>query len=98
MGAALSAMLRRKRTAMAVAEELKQHLHGLVDALPEAELHAARRFLEYLRQKGDPVLRAFIEAPIDDEPLTEEDIAAIQEAEEELSRGKGNPWEQVRAE
>jgi hypothetical protein len=86
---------------------VKEELHQLVEALPEREAHAARRFLEYLRDRGaargaadhdDPVLRAFMEAPEDDEPLTPEEIVAIEEAEEEIARGEGIPWERVRAE
>ena len=32
---------------------LKEKLHRLVDELPEAECHAAERYLEYLRDQGD---------------------------------------------
>ena len=76
---------------------IQEQLHHLVDELPESELHTAQRFLEYLRDLNlDPVLRAFSNAPEDDEPLTAEDEAAIREAEEEFARGKGIPWEEAR--
>jgi len=42
---------------------LKEELHHLVDELPNRELHAAKRFLEYLRNMGDPFLQALEEAP-----------------------------------
>ncbi len=75
----------------------REKLHSLVDALPEGELLPAERFLEYLRDRvEDPVLKAFMEAPIDDEPLTEEDLKAIAEAEEAIARGEEHPWEEVR--
>ena len=48
----------------------KEDLRRLLHQLPESELVAARRFLECLRDTGDPVLRAFLEAPEDDEPET----------------------------
>ncbi|MBI4493212.1 MAG: hypothetical protein HY690_10520 [Chloroflexi bacterium] len=68
---------------------IKERLHRLVDELPDGELHAAERFLEYLRNVGsDPVLRAFMAAPLDDEPLTDDEAAAICEAEEEIARGE----------
>ena len=35
----------------------------------------------------DPVVRAFADAPDDDEPVTPEDAAAIVEAEQDLARG-----------
>jgi predicted transcriptional regulator len=55
-------------------------LYRLIDELPEAELHAAARFLEYLRDAGDPLLRALHAAP--------EDEAAIEEALEDVRAGR----------
>lgn len=76
----------------------KAALHRLVDELPAHELRAAERFLEYLRNVGtDPVLRAFMEAPLDDEPLTAEEEEAIREGEEDIACGDAAPWEEVRA-
>jgi hypothetical protein len=63
-------------------------LHRLIDELPESELTAAERFLHYLRVTTDPVLRALIEAPLDDEPETEKERQAVHEAREELARGQ----------
>ena len=59
--------------------ENRQTLHRLVDELPEPELPAARRYLEYLRQTADPLRRALEAAPTDDEPLTDDDLAAIRQ-------------------
>ena len=56
---------------------IKDDLHRLVDELPEEELHGAKRYLEYLRNMGDPVLRALREAPIDDEPSSPEERTAL---------------------
>ena len=67
---------------------IKEELHRLVDELPENESHAAKRFLEYLRNMGDPVLRAMLEAPEDDEPETEEERAAVAEAQEDFKAGR----------
>jgi hypothetical protein len=76
---------------------VKEALHQLVDELPDSELLPARRFLEYLRQIGsDRVLRALLEAPADDEPLTAEDCAALDEAWQEFRRGEGIPDEQLK--
>lgn len=44
-------------------------LHDLVDRIPEEELSAAQRFLEYLAV--NPAHRAAWSAPPDDEPVTE---------------------------
>ena len=68
-----------------------EDIHRLLDLLPERELHVAKRFLEFLRDSSshvsDPVLRAFLEAPIDDEPLAELDVEAIRRGREEAARG-----------
>ena len=67
---------------------IKEELHRLVDELPDSESHAAKRFLEYLRNMGDPVMRALMEAPEDDEPETEEERAAVTEAEEDFKASR----------
>jgi CO dehydrogenase/acetyl-CoA synthase beta subunit len=77
---------------------IKEDLHRLVDELPKKELPVAKRYLEYLRNMGDPVLRAFMEAPEDGEEETEEERALIQEARQEYLRGQARPWEDVREE
>jgi len=43
----------------------------------------------------DPLLRALAAAPVDDEPVTEDDLAAIREADEALARGDEVPHEAV---
>ena len=74
----------------------KEELYSLVDDLPDSELHAARRYLEYLRSTGDPVLRAFLEAPDDDEPETEEERAAMAEAHEDFRAGRVVPHDEAK--
>lgn len=68
--------------------ENRQTLHTLVDELPELELQAARRYLEYLRQTADPLRRALEVAPADDEPLTDDDLAAIRQGRADRSKGE----------
>ena len=70
----------------------KATLHRLVDALPECAYAEAERYLKGLAT-DDPVLRAFLLAPPDDEPETEEERLAVEEARAELARGEGIPWE-----
>jgi hypothetical protein len=57
---------------------VRDEVHELVDALPESESAAARRFLEALRTSPDDSLARFLAAaPEDDEPSTpEQDRAA----------------------
>jgi hypothetical protein len=58
----------------------KAELHGLVDLLPDASLEAAGVLL---RRAQDPVLAKLDAAPYDDEPLTDEDRVALEEARRE---------------
>jgi predicted transcriptional regulator len=74
----------------------RERLHALVDDLPEEKVHAVLRLVEYLRNpEEDPVLRALRDAPPDDEPITQEDLAAIEEAEEDVRQGRLIPHEEV---
>ena len=77
--------------------ENRQALHTLVDKLPESELPAAKRFLEYLFQAGDPLHPVLDSAPVDDEPLTEEDLAAIREGFVDRDQGETVSHQEVKS-
>jgi hypothetical protein len=64
-----------------------EKLHALVDALPQEMWSEAERYLTGLNT-DDPLLRYFLLAPLDDEPLTDEEIAAVEEGEAEIARGE----------
>jgi hypothetical protein len=70
----------------------KEALHRLVDELPEEQ---AERLL---RAIADPVLQARALAPIDDEPETPEETAAVAEGIADLERGDVFTTEQLRRE
>ena len=80
-----------------MADAAKERLHELVDALPESKVETANRYLECLAglSECNPVLRAFLDAPEDDEPLTEEELKAIEEAEEDIRQGRTRPLDEV---
>jgi hypothetical protein len=61
-------------------------LHEPIDRLPEDELLAAQRFLEFLATS--PAYRAALSAPPDDEPVTEADAIALSRVREEVRAGK----------
>ncbi len=64
----------------------RESLHQLVDALPHEALPAAKRSREAVqRNRGLP--RVLAEAPLDDEPLTDEDHADLAEAYAPLASG-----------
>ncbi|MBM3933146.1 MAG: hypothetical protein FJ319_02400 [SAR202 cluster bacterium] len=73
----------------------KEQLHRLIDELPDSELLSAARYLKSLRDQGDPFLRALLNAPIDDEPETEEEREGVAEAWQEYLDGKARPLEEV---
>ena len=70
----------------------RQQAHALLDMLPAEKLNAVRSLLEVM---VDPVSRALANAPIDDEPVTEEEERAVAEAREWLKHNPGIPFEQV---
>lgn len=65
----------------------RDDLHRLVDQIPDSELSAAQRYLEYLRDV-DPVRKALKAAPVDDEMETEEEAEAVKEAEADIRAGR----------
>ena len=62
----------------------RNSVHSLVDELPDESLEAAARALAGLRD--DPVLRALLSAPEDDELFDDEDGRALRESQESVSR------------
>ena len=68
----------------------RQHAHHLIDRLPETQLSALVGLLETI---VDPIATALRDAPVDDEPETEEEKLEAAEARAWLDRngGKGIP-------
>jgi hypothetical protein len=57
--------------------------------LPQRDLDAAMRMLRgLLAAAEDPVVRAFLEAPEDDEDLSPEDLEALAEADADVAAGR----------
>ena len=79
-------------------EVSRQELKDLIDGLPDLELHAIKRFIQYIRDMDDPLLRLMAEAPWDDEPVTEEDIAAFTETDEDFRTGNVFTQEEIERE
>ena len=73
----------------------RQHAHELIDRMPETQLSALVGLLETI---VDPVAVALRDAPIDDEPLTEEEERSVKESREWFKHNPGIPFEQVVAE
>jgi len=73
----------------------RQHAHQMLDQLGPGQLDAVVRLLEVLTQ---PVSYTLANAPLDDEPFTEEDRHAVAEAVDWLRHNEPIPHEQVLAE
>lgn len=76
----------------------REALHRIVDDLPETDLPAVRRVLEALRVTADPVLRALLTAPADDEPDDDDFDGGLTEARREVASGKHLSHEEVKRE
>ena len=67
----------------------REHLHRLLDALPDHLLDDARGVLADLSNSlADPVTSALAEAPMDDEPVTPAYGEAIKEGERDVEEGR----------
>lgn len=74
----------------------RRALHALVEELSDDDVVPAKRFLEYLRFRGRDPLRTLLDsAPLDDEPLTEEELVAVREGLAEEARGEVVSQEEV---
>ena len=75
----------------------KQQAHELIERLAPSQVSAV---VGLLRAMLDPVARAIATAPIDDEPVTDEERQAVARSEAwfEERGGKGIPMEDVMAE
>ena len=64
---------------------VKERLHRVVDELSDEEAEAMLRRVEGLRT--DPLVRFLDQAPVDDEPVTTEEEAALAEVEADRAAG-----------
>jgi hypothetical protein len=80
---------------MATTTDTRQQLHALIDHLRPEQLSQVRRWLESML---DPVASSIALAPVDEEPLTQEEDEALDRAEEWLKHNKPIPHEEILAE
>ncbi len=77
----------------------KKELYYMIDNLPEPELLAAKKFIEFLLSNTGKNLRMLskhLANPIyDEEPLTEEEIIAIKEGEKDIEEGRAQSLEEI---
>jgi O6-methylguanine-DNA--protein-cysteine methyltransferase len=73
----------------------KEQLRERIEELTEDEAAEALRLLD---QRTDALTRLLDDAPLDDEPTTPEEEAAVQEALEAAARGETISLKELRAE
>ena len=81
---------------MTTAREItRQELKDLIDCVPTDELTVVKRYIQYVIDMQDPVLRSLLDAPVDDEPTSESDVAMLQEAREDIAAGRLTPAKEL---
>jgi hypothetical protein len=73
----------------------KQHAHQLLDQLDPGQFEAVVRLLEVMT---DPAMVAIGDAPIDDEPVTEDEERAVAASKDWFRNNSGIPLEDLAAE
>ncbi len=73
----------------------RQQAHRLLDQLDPGQLDAVVRLLEVMT---DPGIASIRDAPIDDEPVTEEEERTVAVSKEWFKNNPGLPFEDVVAE
>jgi hypothetical protein len=73
-------------------QQERQQAHALIDLLPPEKLNAVRNLLEVM---AEPLSRALALAPFEDEEITSEMAAELDQARASLARGEGIPHEEI---
>jgi hypothetical protein len=67
----------------------KEQLQARIEAFSEEEASEALRLLD---MSSDPVIAAFRDAPVDDEPWTQDDEVAAAEGRADIAAGRTVSW------
>lgn len=77
----------------------REQLHQLIDELPECDLHMAEMLIQWRHELRDNrMLVTLATAPLDDEPETPEEAAAVAEAYEDIAAGRVYSLEEIKRE
>lgn len=76
----------------------REQVVRLVEQLPDQEIPAAGRYLEQLVESADPFCKHLMEAPEDDEVLSEKGKRLLDEGYEDLDAGRTHTLEEVKRE
>lgn len=76
----------------------KNRLAELIEQLPEVEVQAAVRYLEYLKDRGDPYLKFLMSVPEEDEQLTDRFQKELDRAWKDIDDGQVVSSDQLKQE
>lgn len=76
-------------------ESRRARLHRLVDDMHEGELETVETFVDFVHERGDPLLRKLMNAPYDDESVTPDEEEAVREALEDVAAGRVQTLDEV---
>ena len=76
----------------------REQVVRLVEQLPDQEIPAAGRYLEQLVERLEPFSKHLMEAPDDDEALSEKGKRLLDEGYEDLDAGRTHTLEEVKRE
>ena len=76
----------------------RERVLRLVEELPDQEIPAAGRYLEQLVESADPFFKQLMDAPEDDEVLSEKGKRLLDEGYEDLDAGRTHTLEEVKRE
>lgn len=65
----------------------REEVKDLIDCVPTDELLVVKRYIQYIIDMQDPLLKTLADAPVDDEPLDNSDLVALKEAWEDVAAG-----------
>ena len=68
-------------------EITRRELKDLIDCVPTDELIVVKRYIQYVIDMQDPLLKTLADAPVDDEALDNSDLVALKEAWEDVAAG-----------
>ena len=76
----------------------KNRLAELIEQLPEGEIEAAVRYLEYLKDRGDPYLKFLMSVPEEDQELTDRFQTELDKAWKDIDEGQVISSDQLKQE
>ena len=76
--------------------DVRDRLYRLVDRLPDAEVLAAERYLEYLTARGDPLIRVALAASEEEDELSGNGRRLLNEGLDDLSAGRTHTLDEVK--